>query len=541
MMLTLLTAAGGIGLFLLGMAVLTDGLRALAGNTLRFWLRHSTGNRFTGVLTGIATTALVQSSSATTVATIGFVGAGLITFPQSLGIIFGANIGTTLTGWLVAVLGFKLNLATLMMPVVLVGILMRMFGRGRWKHLGWALAGFSLLFFGIAAMQSGMASLTDVVSPADFPPDSLVGRLLLVLIGVAITLVTQSSSAGVATALAALTAGAISFPQAAAMVIGMNVGTTFTAALATVGGSLASRRTGYAHVIYNVMTGIMAFGLLGPLGWLMKSGYAAGLAGDPLLSLVAFHTAFNVLGVVAVIGFTEHFARLIVWLVPERGPHLTARLDDRLLSDPHAAADAMAATIRDLSGALFAALADRLDRTAPKDIEERLAAIAAAEDATRIFARHIRTDPGQILAHRRHLAGLHALDHLQRLEERCRQSERIAALAADPALARFAADLQGEIRTLLAAEDMQVDAEDRLNLVRKRLREARHSYRERTIAAAASGEIEPADAMLRLDAIRWLHRVSYHVWRIVHHRRIAESQAPEAAAEVEGVLEETED
>ena len=220
--LLLSQALGGIGLFLIVMTIMTDGLRALADNALRTLLRRSTSSPVGGATAGALATAVLQSSSATTVATVGFVGAGLISFPNALGIIFGANIGTTITDWMVAVLGFKLHLGTVVTPLVLLGALLRVIGSGRWRHIGWALAGFSLLFIGIDAMQQGMTALEDIVSPTDFPSNTLFGRLQLVFIGIAITLVTQSLSAGVAVALAALSAGSISFPQAAAMVIGMN-------------------------------------------------------------------------------------------------------------------------------------------------------------------------------------------------------------------------------------------------------------------------------------------------------------------------------
>lgn len=230
---------------------------------MRVILGSFTSTPVTGALTGAATTAVVQSSSATTVAAVGFVASGLLTFPQALGIIFGANLGTTLTGWLVAILGFKLDLGQIALPFVFLGAAMKLAFSGRVALVGQAIAGFYLIFIGIEHMKDGLDAFSGIVTPTDFPPDTILGRLQLILIGILITLVTQSSSAGVATALAALGAGAINFPQAAALVIGMDVGTTFTAVLATLGGGTMARRTGYAHVIYNVLTGFMAFLLLG--------------------------------------------------------------------------------------------------------------------------------------------------------------------------------------------------------------------------------------------------------------------------------------
>lgn len=522
----ILLAAGGVGLFLLGMLVLTDGLRGLAGNALRRMLARFTRSPLSGAATGAFTTAVIQSSSATTVTAIGFVGAGLLTFPQALGIIFGANIGTTMTGWLVAILGFKLRLGEIALPLLLLGVLLKLFGGRRFGEIGWALAGFSLLFIGIDAMQQGLAAFEGTVTPDDFPPDTLLGRLQLVLIGVAITLVTQSSSAGVAAALVALGTGTISFPQAAAMVIGMDIGTTFTAALATVGGSTATRQTGYAHVIYNLFTGAMAFVLLGPFAAAAGPWIAGGGAGDAQVALVAFHTTFNTIGVILVLPFAHVFARVIVRLAPETGPPLLRRLDERLLGDPAAAADAAVATVRDIAHALFGILADLLDSGKRAGFDPaRLQAVGEALEATRSFVERIRTEPAQPLPHQRHIATMHALDHLSRLHHRCTQRLRIEALESDARLRRLSAVLRDVTAPLPETADLAA-AEDRLDRLRTVLRRQRRSYRARTVAAASRHEIGADAALQRLDGVRWLHRVAYHIWRILHHLHRGEQQTP---------------
>ncbi|MFP5380591.1 MAG: Na/Pi symporter, partial [Vicinamibacteria bacterium] len=179
---------------------------------------------------GAGITALVQSSSATTLATIGFVSAGLLSLPNAIGVVIGANIGTTATGWLVSLLGLKLSIGKIAMPLIGVGALLRLLARERLAQAGLALAGFGVIFVGIDALQAGMAALAGRVDPAQFPVAGLAGRLLLVLLGVLMTVIMQSSSAAVATTLTALSGGAITLDQAAALVIGQNVGTTVTAA-----------------------------------------------------------------------------------------------------------------------------------------------------------------------------------------------------------------------------------------------------------------------------------------------------------------------
>ncbi len=519
MYVSTLEVAGGLGMFLLGMMVLTDGLRDLAGVSLHRFLRNYTKSPYSGALAGALTTAMLQSSSATTVATVGFVGAGLITFSQALGIIFGANLGTTVTGWLVALVGFKLQLGLALMPLTLVGVLLKMFAGGWLKNFGWTLAGFSLLFIGIASLQQGMAAFEGIVTPSSFPSDSFFGRLQLVGIGVIITLITQSSSAGVATTLVALAGNAISFPQAAAMVIGMDVGTTFTAAFASLGGAVGTRRTGYAHVIYNVMIGAVAFVLLYPLEWAISSWQASGHVFDPQIGVVAFHTAFNLLGLCIVIGFTPWFASLVTWLVPDRGPALTSKLDDRLLGHASAATYAADASVAAITHALFGVLAKLLDHGPDRSTNIALRAVADALRETRTYSQNIQTDQADAPTHMQHMAVIHSLDHLSRLHHRCGQAERIAILADDPQLSLAADEVATIIRAYRDGQNSG-NAEDRINNIRQRLEGASQAMREATINLASQGETETDTALLRLDAIRWLRRVSYHTWRIMLHRNV---------------------
>ena len=534
----ILRVGGGVGLFLLGMILLTDGLRRLAGNALRSVLARFTRSPLSGAVTGMVATAVVQSSSATTVAAVGFVGAGLMTFPQALGVILGANVGSTFTGWLIAVLGFKLQLGTIALPLVLGGVLLTMFGPGRLRHLGLTLTGFSLLFIGIDMIQQGIMRFEGAVTPADFPPDTWLGRLQLVLIGIAITLVTQASSAGVAIILVALAAGTITLPLAAAMVIGMDIGTTFKTVLATIGGSAATRRTGYAHLVYNLLCGLAAFFLLDLFALAAEAWIGSDGAGDAQLAVVAFHTSFNLLGLVLVLPFAGPFARLVIWLVPERGPPLTRRLDDRLLADPGAAADAAAATVRAIALELFAILGVLLaPQPAGRGEAVRLKRVEEALEAARQFTEQIQTDPTRPRAHGRHLAAMHALDHLTRLTDRCTQGERIAALHGEPRLRRLTAVTRSLVLDAVRSDDLGA-AERTQDRLRHLLRRQRQGYRERTLAAATQRRIDAGTAELRLDGIRWLHRVAVHLWRILHHLRLAEQQDAGTAAEAMPELDE---
>lgn len=517
MISSVLIAVGGVGLFLFGMLMLTDGLRQLAGGAMRRTLAKYTRTPLSGAFAGAVTTALIQSSSATTVTAIGFVGAGLLSFSQALGIIFGANIGTTITGWLVAFIGFKLNIGLVVMPLILVGALLKMFGSLRLKNLGTAIAGFSLLFVGIDLMQEGLAAFEGVVTPADFPQDTWLGRFLLLLIGVAITIVTQSSSAGVATAMVALGAGAISFPQAAAMIIGMDVGTTFTAALATVGGSTAMRRTGFAHVMYNLMTGVMAFILLVPYTNFVGAWVEGTAAGNAQIALVGFHTFFNTIGVVLVLPFAGLFARFIEHLVPKSGPELERTLDVGLLKDPAAATDAATTTTQLIANETFKLVAALIEPGPDRQVNKiRVQEIERAIGVTLDYWNRIPFMVNQQALQQHHASAMHALDHLSRLHHRCVQTERVDALHTNHRLSRLTA-LLSEALAADFADDGLVGDEHAMDRLRQLMRDERRIVRNKTIHEATSDGTDWPEMMRSLDAVRWLHRVSYHIWRIVFH------------------------
>ena len=509
---------GGLGLFLLGLVVMTDALRRLAGGSLRRMLARFTRSPSSGAVTGAVTTAIVQSSSATTVTAVGFASAGLLTFPQALGIVFGANVGTTLTGWLVALVGFKLELGTAALPLVLVGVLLRLLRRGTLASAGTALAGFGLIFVGIETLQAGLAGLEGAVTPQSFPADTWGGRALLVLMGGGITLVTQSSSAGVATALAAVHAGAIALPQACALVIGMDVATTVTALVATLGASTPARRTGLAHVIYNVMTGLVAFLLLPLYIWTLAGVAPDWMTDEPELALVAFHTFFNGLGVLLVLPVAKPFGRLIERLVPDRPSPFARRLDRSLLREPHSALDAVGGTLVDLAAKVVGALEATLRGVARQESSEALELEELALADTRRYVVGIPDPPDDPFVSQRRTAALHVIDHLGRLVDRCQDAPGSQTWRADEALADAVSSLQGcatRTGSWLASPD-EAPPESLLHRVWLELDEAKPGYRERVLAEAGQRG-EPSGGLDRLEAMRWLRRASYHGWRIVHH------------------------
>ena len=516
---------GGLGLFLLGMVVMTDGLRALAGDAIRRWLIRFTRSAYTGALSGAACTAVLQSSSATTVAAVGFVAADLMSFPAALGIIFGANLGTTITGWMVALFGFKLKIGLLALPLVFIGAIMRLFGRGRLADIGMTVAGFALIFVGITMMQTAMLDVKGLLMFERFSGDSIINRFALLAIGAVFTIVAQSSSAGVAATLTALHAGVVDFPQAAALVIGMDVGTTVTALIAATGVGVNARRTGLSHVMYNVMTGTAAF-LLVP--WYIDAWAAiapGGLEANAEFALVGFHSLFNVLGILAVLPFARPFARMMERLVPGAAPSYTKSLDPALLQRSDLALDAVHASVRAILIALLAQLQDTLAHRSDDSVS--LAGLRTAIDETHAFLDqiHLRDDIEPDWP--RLLATIHALDHLRRLHARCAlpeeldlDSEHASDLRAQRSVLR---DSAGAIADHLQANEWAAAAAC-AGATAARIHERKVPFRETVIQAIGTGKLDVRLGTDLLEATRWYRRTSKHLERITEHMSASVAQ-----------------
>jgi phosphate:Na+ symporter len=291
--------AGGLGLFMLGMHQMTEGLKFAAGTTLQSILKRSTSTPFRGLVSGAFITSLVQSSSAVTVAIIGFVNAGLMTVQQAVTVIYGSNIGTTMTGWLVALIGFQFDIDAFALPAIGVGMLLRFAKRGqRVGALGEALAGFGLFFLGIEVLKNSFAGLGGSLDLGSLGGAGFISLLVFLTIGFLLTLFMQSSSAAIAIVLTATVGGVVPFHDAAAVVIGANVGTTSTAAFSVLGATPNARRVAAAHFAFNVITGVVALFLLPVLLTLVSSlSNGLHLQNSPATLLALFHTTFNILGV----------------------------------------------------------------------------------------------------------------------------------------------------------------------------------------------------------------------------------------------------
>lgn len=373
---------GGLGLFLLGMGLMTEGLKLAAGGALERILGVWTRTRARGLAAGMLITAVLQSSSAITLATIGFVNAGLLTLSQAVWVLFGANVGTTMTGWLVAIVGFKLQIEAFAMPLLGLGMILRLAGEGRrLGAFGTAAAGFGALFLGIDVLRRSFTGLGAELDLDGFEGYGAFAVVAYIAIGVLLTTLMQSSSAALAITLTAAGGGLIGVQSAAAVVIGANVGTTVTALLAAIGATANARRAAGAHVLFNVLTAFVAVLLLPwMLGWTEAVGRWLELDPAPATTLALFHTTFNVLGVVLMWPLSD---RLVDFLQArfrsaDEAEGRPRHLDPNTTAVPTLALDALVMELRHL-GSIALRMA-RSAMTAPADAQPSVARDKAAVD-----------------------------------------------------------------------------------------------------------------------------------------------------------------
>lgn len=298
---------GGLGLFLMAMNSMESSLKILAGRSFKKIIRNNTGTPGRGVISGTLATALLQSSSVVTLMVLAFVGAGVISMQNALGVIFGSNLGTTLTGWLVALFGFKIEIQRFSFPLIGIGILVYTLLPQTKKLAEFSrfIASVGLLFLGLDFMKEAMA---DVSSTIDISLLHGYNALLYFIFGMIFTAIIQSSSATMMITLTALHAGVLTLPGAAALIVGADLGTTTTTLMGGLGGSSAKRQTAMAHFLFNVVTDIIALILLKPLLLLSTLIFQNK---EPLLSLVFFHSTFNVMGILIFFPFTGLFAKFL--------------------------------------------------------------------------------------------------------------------------------------------------------------------------------------------------------------------------------------
>jgi phosphate:Na+ symporter len=455
--------------------------------------------------------------------------------------VFGANVGTTGTAWLVALIGVRVSLTAAALPMIFVGALINLLGRGRLSAAGASLAGFALVLFGLTTLQQGMGGLAEQLHPADLPAifgpgvawwSSVVGVLALVLFGLVMTAVMQSSTAATAITLSAYFAGAIGLDQGCALIIGQNIGTATSSAMAAIGASSTAKRLALAYILFKVIAALIAlavFPVTIPL--LVRASQTI----DGVTLLAAYHTAYNVIGVAVLLPLIDRFTRLVERILPERASPLTRCLDRAALVTPIAAEEAVRRTVARSLGTMCASIGAAL--TAPSRGGRDGVSVAEASDALRQaleFMSQASGPPASEEEQERLTGTMHALDHASRLAEVASEkgefgpapggSEdgRAADLCAEAM--RNAASIAGEVGALpgeapdgekavaaIAAPTEQAMAQLEHGAIA--LAELQRTHRAATLGSVAGRAVSADDAIARVDTIRRLEALARHAWR----------------------------
>ncbi len=494
-----LSFVGGLGLFMLGMRMMTDGLKVAAGRLLRDLLARWTRTKLRAFGTGVGLTAIVQSSTAVTIATIGFVNAGILDLSQALWVIYGANLGTTSTAWLVGATGVAVDLKALALPFIGAGMLLRMTGpRARRGALGDAIAGFGLFFLGLDILQGSFTSLGESVDLSAIEADGVLGSLAFFGIGVVVTLLTQSSTATIAIVMTAATGGVVSLQAAGALIIGANVGTTSTAVFAAIGATPAARRAASGHVAFSVLAAVAALALL---PWMLDALHALMPSVGGTLAL--FHTAVNALGVLLIIplsgGLERELSRRFGTEGEQKGK--PRYLDPTILAIP---AVALTALVREMARAgrhagEIVALSLEQGRPNAAPLEDRRESFERLLEAIARFITNVdRSELSEPTA-----LGLATLVRVSRHYRTAVEQAALVAAMRESALdegaeaARFDGELGEGMRHLVAMTDPERDGfalnacEQALGAVEDRYERERATLRD----AAARGAIPAETAM----------------------------------------------
>ena len=361
---------GGLGLFLLGMWLMTEGLKMAGGSALQTLLGKWTRTGLRGFISGAGLTAVMQSSSGATVAIIGFVNAGLLTMSHALWVVFGSNVGTTMTGWLVAVIGFNFKIDAFALPIIGLGAFLQLASpRQRTRAFGRALAGFGILFLGIDTLKDTFMALGQSFDITTYLAPGVWGLISMVFGGIVLTTLMQSSSAAIALVLTAVGGGLVPLVPGAAMVIGANIGTTSTAIFSSIGATSNARRVAGAHVAFNILTGAVALLLLPLLIKLIEVvSISTDTIGGSAVSLALFHTVFNILGVLLMIPLAKHLVRFLKnhFRTAEEDLSRPRYLDKASFTVPDLAINSLTMEISRLSGLVTDIIKDAINAEGEK-------------------------------------------------------------------------------------------------------------------------------------------------------------------------------
>lgn len=555
---TILEILGSLGVFLYGMKVLSEGIQKVAGQRMRTVMATMTRNRVSGVATGFGTTCLLQSSSATTVIVVSFVNAGLLTLVESVGVIMGANLGTTLTAWIIALVG-KFSLAKVALPIIGVGLPLFFVGKHRVKAYGEVLIGFGLLFFGLSLLKDAVPDVSKIVDAENHPFMQTIRAiggygylsvLAFLLLGVILTLIVQSSSAAMAITVTLAINGWIGFSESAAIVLGENIGTTVTAWLASLGANVNARRAARAHFMFNVLGVIWMLILFYPfismVGWLgdslPESFRTEKHNSDVGFKLAIFHSLFNFLNICFLIAFVPLIAKIVTKWVKEPeaeaagGPRLKyisqtmLNLGELNLPEAEKATRELASLTKEMFSG-FVSVFDRPQEDMSKEVsrlkEMEDEADVLTHDITEYLVRCSAAEIGQQNA--KSVASM--LRMVSELEEVCDSVYRLVLFTQrkyqknrefDPETVKAVHDFAIRVSTFI---DLYVEKlfteindddlaqaqslEDEIDELRKKLNKA-------ATARMKSGEGEIKTELIEMDINNQLEKIGNHALNVMH-------------------------
>lgn len=507
------TLIGGVGIFLLGMMLLTDTLKTLAGERLRERLNRLAEGPVAGALLGATMTALFQSSTVTTLMTISFVSAGLLTFTQALTLVIGANVGSATTGWIVALLGYNVNIRELLLPLIGIGMAFRLIGR-RVKRIGMLLVGLGLIFVGIGTLQEAMREVV-TFSFSGWDADTPLHQLALLGTGLFMTVVLQSSSIGLVLTMTALATNTVTLEQAAFLVLGQSAGTSLVVALGSIGSWKSARRLVLGHLLVHgsvLLIGWLTF----PLLFNIVNGIADRLNWNELLRLALFHTSFHLLGVFTFLPFYETFShRLLKW-VPSRAEKLTRFLDPNMSRIPTVALEAARRSLIEIER--YLGNETKLLLKEGRKREDELQLVEKTLGDVRMFLSTIHLEEGRDRNdYGQHISLLHTIDHLERWLFVMREVDPVDTLRdTDFLVARQFVLHELELVDTLNHHTPPEDSKQ-WKTASKQLAEYRKAYRAEMLEETAANQLEMDQTIRKVQALLWLDRIGYHVWRATRH------------------------
>ncbi|WP_301388764.1 Na/Pi cotransporter family protein [Thalassolituus sp. UBA2590] len=548
---------GALGIFIFGMKIFSEGLQKVAGSRLKSVLSGMTRNRVTGVLTGFATTTITQSSTTTTVMAVSFVNAGLLTFVESTGVIMGANIGTTVTAWIVALFGFKMKITPIAMAVIGLFFAFLFSKNSRLRNIAETMVGFGILFIGLEFIKNGVPDIRsnpEILEFLDmFTGFGYASLLIFVVIGTLLTLVMQSSSAATAVTLVMLFEGWISFPLAAAMVLGENIGTTVTANLAAMVGNVHAKRAARFHLIFNLIGVAWMLAAIYPVMHLIdmvvqnfSTAPVSILSDAPearpnaTLALSLFHTSFNILNVILLFAFIPYIVRFIERILPETAggadDFRLKYISAGVMTSPALALEQAQKEAQQFAGILnrMHADVDELLFDSKASRSKLLKRIAAAEEATdqleiEISDYLVRVSENTNLEH-------DLTERIRFLQTMINDMERIADIyfqisklseRLHEARSHWPDDARADMVQMMealraAVENMQQSASmepskvslERAIELENRIDELRDSFRDTHFARLENGDYSPRAGVIFIDVLNRIERIGDHILNV---------------------------